>query len=106
MSENVCLKCGRDCRTKLALSKHENKCSGSSFEIEGEIYELSFSNRHETSRLKIPEKCPVCSEFFIDFWIKDPSTWVCLGCGCHFTPKSILSEIYAEKIRIANRIRR
>ena len=85
-SKFICKLCGRDCRTALALSKHEPKCEG----------EFKFSNRHET---KMSEKCPICLDGLKDFWKKEEDTWVCLTCGCHFSPKRLIDRINQGRIR-------
>ena len=80
MGDFVCETCGLDCRTPLALGKHRTKCGP-------EV--LEFSDRHD----KTGDKCPECKDTWVFFWKKDGDTWVCLGCGCHFTPLERLKKV-------------
>jgi hypothetical protein len=79
----ICRYCERDCRTKLALDKHEAVCDKRPV----------FYDRHEQLR----EKCPVCKETFTYFWKREDDLWVCLKCGCVFVPRWKFAEI--ERIR-------
>ena len=84
----ICQKCGRDCRTALALSKHEAKCCPTETQQEPDL-EYIFYDRHEQKAAK----CPVCKEIWSDFLVVDPMKWVCLKCGCYFIPTEKLKEI-------------
>jgi hypothetical protein len=64
--------------------------------------EHTFSDRHQT---KGTEKCPKCNEIWADFLIIDGATWVCLACGCHFTPRERLNAINEYKLAEAERRR-
>ena len=88
MGDYVCDTCGLDCRTPLALGKHRVKC-------EKEIDSLGFSDRHD----KTGDKCPVCKDTWVFFWKKDGDTWVCLACGCHFTPKDRLKVVNDARLK-------
>jgi len=96
----ICSKCGRDCVTKLALGKHEAKCE---VEVFSGLSQPSyfFSDRHQTKN----EKCPRCMEIWADFLILDADTWVCLSCGCHFTPRERLNVVNEWKLKDAERRR-
>jgi ribosomal protein L37AE/L43A len=73
-SEFVCDKCGRDCGTSLALSKHQPVCG------------LTLEHPDFVNRFNTKDRCPKCNQFGKSFYIKDPDTWVCMECGIHFTP--------------------
>lgn len=92
----ICSKCGRDCVTQLALGKHEAKCGGVN-----EAAPYRFSDRHATNA----EKCPRCLDVFTDFLILNGDTWVCLECGCHFTPRERLNAVNEWKRADAERRR-
>lgn len=87
----ICGKCGRDCRTKLALGKHEAKCDGITVvpEYGDDAGKWVFYDRHEGKG----HKCPKCNEIWADFVILGEMDWVCLKCGCHFVPKDKLEEM-------------
>jgi len=94
----ICGKCGRDCRTRLALGKHEGKCEG--LVPAGEVLpvgslaaRVEYSNRHGDDGTA---KCPRCNEIFKTFLKLGEETWVCLTCGAHFTPKHVLARIRGE----------
>ena len=118
MGDYVCDTCGLDCRTPLALGKHKVKCasdvlqSNTAFvakcvnesdfkdykprrvwQIKGSKPE--FSDRHD----KTGDKCPVCKDTWVFFWKKDGDTWVCLACGCHFTPKDRLKVVNDARLK-------
>jgi len=99
----ICPKCGRDCRTALALGKHEAKgCEGMEQVVltpENHNPEslYSFYDPHTGKN----EKCPKCNEIFVFHLILDENTWVCLKCGCHFMPKERLNEINEWKLNDA-----
>jgi hypothetical protein len=102
----VCGKCGRDCRTALALSKHEPKCEGEIVGKRGPALldaapEFIFYDRHSQKG----EKCPRCSEIWEDFLILDENTWVCLKCGCQFMPRERLNAVNEWKLKDAERKR-
>lgn len=128
----ICSKCGRDCRTALALGKHEAKgCDGTGIPevvltpenhdpedwkpIEGHDVTTSEMIRFTEDTLpdyefsdrhktKI-EKCPKCNEIWADFLILNENTWVCLSCGCHFMPREKLNAINEWKLNDAERRR-
>lgn len=79
----ICRYCGRDCKTKLGLDKHEKACD----------QKPEFYDRHEKKGVK----CPVCRDTFRYFWKKRWDEWVCLECGCVFVPRFRVEEI--ERIR-------
>ena len=114
----ICLKCGRDCRTALALGKHEAKgCDGKMEEViltsenhNPEDFQpivghdvaretFEFSNWQETKGdfKTIAERCPKCANEIAQFWKKDEWVWVCLECGLNFTPRRKLRELLAIK---------
>uniref|UniRef100_A0A6H2A144 Uncharacterized protein n=1 Tax=viral metagenome TaxID=1070528 RepID=A0A6H2A144_9ZZZZ len=119
----ICLKCGRNCVTKLALSKHYKK-GGCATEIEGEhdpVFidedyptvtsemfhvkpKYTFYDPHTKHTVEnINEKCPKCNEIFVYLLILNDLTWVCLKCGCHFTPREKLTEINAWRLKETTR---
>lgn len=79
----ICEGCGRDCRTKLALSKHEIKCMGKPKES------VQFLNRHH----KTGEKCSICRDVFSDLGVIDANTLFCLACGCVFKTKKFREDV-------------
>jgi len=85
----VCQKCGRDCKTKMALDKHQSVCG--------------LTEKHEkfTNRFDGEQRCPKCSQYGKSFYKKDKETLVCLGCGIHFTPDSVLRKLREEVSKIA-----
>jgi len=83
LAKNKCKYCGLDCKTKLALGKHEAVC-----EKRPEFYDW---------HSKKEEKCPICRGITRFFWKREWDLWVCLECGCVFVPKSRVREI--EQIR-------
>ena len=92
----ICAKCGRDCKTQLALGKHEAICVGVN-----ETAPYLFYDKHTDGR----EKCPMCKEIWADFLILDNDTWVCLACGCRFMPKARLKDVNEWKLADAGRRR-
>ena len=109
----ICSKCGRDCTTKLALGKHQMKgCEGPKVNVpDGWDPPISedaekppkylFYDRHTAKG----EMCPKCCEIWEDFLILNGNTWVCLKCGCHFTPKETLNQVNDWKLKDATRRR-
>lgn len=120
----ICPKCGRDCKTALALGKHETKgcegpeappvvqttmpdlplsdrdrahCQAAVLAMGGNPFK--FTNWQETKGdfKTIAERCPRCSNEIAQFWKKDEWTWVCLECGINFTPRTKLRELIGIK---------
>ena len=94
MSENRCRYCLLDCRTPLALEKHEAKCSKNE--------RIKIMSRHKKAR---EDRCPVCLDAFVELGVIDAETWVCLNCGCHFTPRSRLFDINEKRREEAEKAR-
>ncbi|MGY5852136.1 MAG: hypothetical protein RTU92_01060 [Candidatus Thorarchaeota archaeon] len=100
MSKFICKKCGLDCATWLALSKHEKKGCNSLPDIVERAFDPPeydaggmklhyFYSRFE----RLNEKCPNCKEIFADFWKKSDTDWVCLKCHTVFVPKSVMGKV-------------
>ena len=78
-----CPHCDKEYSRPDMFENHKEKCGGT-------FSSYDFSDRLET---KGRERCPQCMDGFVHFQIKDNQTWVCLNCGCHFTPRAELAEI-------------
>ena len=88
VSETSCPKCGMECKTKLALSKHEPKC------------EFLYDHERFTNRFDGGQRCPKCSQYGKSFYKLSVETWVCLECGMHFTPGVVLDGLRREVMGI------
>lgn len=87
-SAYACEKCGRDCKSKMALDKHQSICG------------LSIDHPDFVNRFNTQDRCPKCSQFGKSFYIKDPHTWVCMECGIHFTPTETMLRLRMQLAEI------
>ena len=89
MSDYVCNKCGRDCKTDLAYRKHHPVCG------------LVDQHKRFVNRFYDTDRCPKCSQYGKSFYKKEAETWVCLECGIHFVPSGELRKLRSEAGKIA-----
>uniref|UniRef100_A0A6M3KES7 Uncharacterized protein n=1 Tax=viral metagenome TaxID=1070528 RepID=A0A6M3KES7_9ZZZZ len=87
----------------MALNAHENKCYALKEDDELETKHTFYDPHTKHTVENINEKCPKCNEIFVYLLILNDLTWVCLKCGCHFTPREKLTEINAWRLKETTR---
>ncbi len=98
MSKFECANCGKKYSRPDMFANHAAKC-GTAFMDKDQQVAYKFSDRLET---KGKERCPECKNGFTAFYELTETTWVCLDCGSHFTPRFILKEVKEELARQTN----
>lgn len=89
VSDFECSKCGRDCKSKMALDKHQPTCG------------LIESHDRFTNRFDSSQRCPKCSQYGKSFFKKDEVTLACLECGIQFVPDDVLKLLRDEVSKIS-----
>ncbi len=99
MSKFECEHCGKKYRRPDMFANHTARCGPDQVKKDGQEAIYKFTNRLET---KGTERCPECKNGFTAFYELTETTWVCLDCGSHFTPRFVLAEVREELARQTN----